>query len=113
MKKLRLRKEVLIPAGTLVTGLIIFTLVSVLFIHTGAQKAAHITKDPLYQVAYNTQQYGASPTLTSKQLRAPVNAPITQNATGVSSNACPSPTLDLKLLVLAADGNEVDLPAIK
>ncbi len=112
MKKLRLRKEVLIPVGTLVSGLIIFTLVSVLFIHTGTQRAAHITKDPLYKMPYNAQQYGQSPTLVSQQLKVPVNKPVTQSSAATVA-ACKPATLDLKVLVLAGDGTEVDLPAIK
>jgi hypothetical protein len=113
LKKLLSKREILIPAGTLVTGLVIFTLISVLFIHTGAQRSAHTTKDPFYKVAYNTQQYGSSPTLVSKQLKAPVNAPTVLQSTGGTVAACKTPTLDLKILVLAGDGSEVDLPAIK
>ena len=38
---------------------------------------------------------------------------VVRKMTNVTSSACPSPTLDLKVLVIASDGNEVDLAAIK
>ena len=112
MKKLRLKRELLIPAGTLVSGLIIFTLVSVLFIHPGNQRTVQATKDPLYKMPYNSQNYGQPLSLLSKPLKTPVNLPTTQNTpSGVLT--CKPPTLDLKILVLAGDGSEVDLPAIE
>ncbi len=42
------------------------------------------------------------------QVRIPMSATITTNTT-----ACTSPTIDLKILVIASDGNEADLAAIK
>ncbi len=41
------------------------------------------------------------------------NAHALHRMATVTSSTCPSPTLDLKVLVIASDGNEVDLAAIK
>src|SRR5438132_1607366 len=48
----------------------------------------------------------------SHALHQPTTMPSRAIAT-TRANACASPTLDLKLLMLATDGNEVDLPTIK
>src|SRR6266567_753309 len=48
----------------------------------------------------------------SQPLHQPSNAPRLATAT-MRTSACSSPTIDLKILVLSANGNEVDLLAIK
>jgi hypothetical protein len=48
----------------------------------------------------------------SQPLHQPINAPKLATVAKRAS-ICSSPTIDLKILVLSADGNEVDLPAIK
>ncbi len=66
------------------------------------------------------------PRIKSLPLHQPINVPksgglaitatslIPLNTTGTTTpSACTSTTIDLKVLVLASDGNEVDLPAIK
>ena len=63
--------------------------------------------------------------IKSHPLHQPINAPklgaFTRSSTPIVELAavpavtspCPSPTIDLKVLVIASDGQEVDLPAIK
>ncbi len=69
--------------------------------HTPKHGHDHLNKGPV-QLAMNH----------SRPLHQSINAPKQTIATARAS-ACASPTIDLKILVLSADGNEVDLPAIK
>jgi hypothetical protein len=50
---------------------------------------------------------------TSLPLHQPLNAPSLSTMTAGATISCPKPTIDLRLLVLASDGNEADLPAIR
>ncbi len=123
MKKLHVPKKILIPASTLVAGLVIFTLVSVLLIRPAPPRSGRLYKDQLYQAKYNSAMFssgtssgnGQSTALTtkSKPLAAPINQPIFSSKTHSSAAPCTTPTLDLKILVLSGDGSEVDLPAIQ
>lgn len=70
-------------------------------LHTPKHGHDHLNKGPV-QLAMNH----------SRPLHQPINAPKQTIAT-TRASACASPTIDLKILVLSADGNEVDLPAIK
>lgn len=118
MKKLLASRKFLVPVSTLISGLIIFTLISVLFIRPAPPRSGKVVKDPLYQVSYSTVEYPTVPsapsTAKSAPLKAPVNAPESATKSYASSSApCTTPTLDLKILVISADGSEVDLPAIQ
>lgn len=50
---------------------------------------------------------------STKQQNPAVSAPRTGALQINLSSSCPLPTIDLKILVIAADGSEADLPAIK
>ncbi len=113
MKKLAVRKEFLIPVSTLISGLIVFIVVSVMVIRPGPQQAGHTIKDALNRLPYNTTLNGTNPQLALKPLGTPVIQPIFTASKSPNVQPCQKPTLDLKILVLASDGNEVDLPAIE
>jgi len=113
MKFLRQRSFV-IPVATLITGIVVLTLVSVSIIHTGPQLQGPTIHDTRRQVDINPF-YGQSAVPLTNQLAKPFNGPSFES-TGValgSTATCTAPTTDLKILVIASDGNEVDLPAIE
>jgi hypothetical protein len=118
MKKLLASRKFLVPVGTLISGLIIFTLVSILIIRPAPPRSGQVVKDPLYQSSYNTVMYPNVPSASSAKkstpLVAPLNGPHSASDSYKSSTSpCATPTYDLKVLVLSADGSEVDLPAIE
>jgi hypothetical protein len=59
------------------------------------------------QSRHSKTSVSAKPSAEVSTLKQPLDAVVNLDGT------CPSPTLDLKVLVIASDGNEADLPAIK
>ncbi len=65
----------------------------------------------------------APPTIPSQPLHLPINPPSSSNivrqgnvrnhTVHASTSTCPAPTIDMKVLVISADGTEADLPAIQ
>lgn len=132
---LRRRPELVIPSVTLLVGLIVLSLLPTLvgtprpkFVISQAHD--HLRRGPVFQPAQHSAPLGqpinapTAPTTTNSAAPATVTALSSALigpraaprglATGrtAAAAACPSPALDMKILVLSADGNETDLPAI-
>lgn len=104
LKRLRTRPELLIPSAALVLGLIVFALVPTLISLSQAKTALQQIQDTVHKALLQPQPTNSAP------LGVPTN--LTHVHTVNIPATCATPTVDLKVLVIAADGNEVDLPAI-